>query len=213
MPPNVEIGQDPVALEVLRQAREQGEQGLQALQVHVQQALQELRQQVAAHQGGANGALRGAAAAGTTQADGGLGARIAALERLLGPRGAADGAARRLLLAKRNVREPGVQLARQLGNIKIQAPPSFTGSNNPEEWGNFSFKLKMYLGITMPIMVTNMEVAEGDGHLFTFAEYPQDVQDQARALMARLASLCVDTAAAFARAQVDSGNRHGGYKL
>ena len=62
-------------------------------------------------------------------------------------------------------------------------------------------------------MVTNMEVAEGDEHLFTFAEYPQDVQDQARALMALLGSLCVDAAAAFVRAQVDSGNRHDGYKL
>ena len=128
-----------MAQEVLRQAREQGEAGLHQLQQQVQQALNDIRQHVAGLQGGVSGALPGAAAgAAAADADGGLGARIAALERLLGPRGAGDGAARRLLLAERDVREPGVQLAGQLGNIQIQAPPNFTGSNNPEEWGNFS---------------------------------------------------------------------------
>ena len=38
---------------------------------------------------------------------------------------------------------PGAQLAGQLANIKIQPPPNFSGSNNPEEFDNFNFKLKM----------------------------------------------------------------------
>ena len=52
---------------------------------------------------------------------------------------------------------PGAQLAGQFANIKIQAPPNFVGSNNPEEVDNCSFKLKMYLVITMPTIVENME--------------------------------------------------------
>ena len=116
--------ESPIVQEVLRQAREQGDRELQHLNQQVQQAIQEIRQQVAGLQGGVNGAPAAAAAAGAVPADGALDARIAALERLLGPRGAADGAARRLLLAERDARESGVQLAGQLGNIKTQAPPS-----------------------------------------------------------------------------------------
>ena len=107
---------------------------------------------------------------------------------------------------------PGAQLAGQFANIKIQAPPSFAGSNNPEAFDNFSFKLKLYLGITMPTIVENMERAEGD-FVFVFADYPDDVKEQARSLMALLGSLCTDAAALWVRSQVDGGNRLDGFKL
>jgi hypothetical protein len=107
---------------------------------------------------------------------------------------------------------PGAQLAGQFANIKIHAPPNFVGSNNPVEFDNFSFKLKMYLGITMPTIVENMERAEGDFD-FVFANYPDDVKEQARSLMALLGSLCTDAAALWVRTQVDGGNRFDGFKL
>ena len=44
--------------------------------------------------------------------------------------------------------------------MKLQAPPSFTGSNNQEGFETFSFRLKMYMGITVLAMVQNMELAE-----------------------------------------------------
>ena len=71
----------------------------------------------------------------------------------------------------------------------------------------------MHLGIAMPAMVTNMEDAEEVGGIFDYDNYQPDVQEQARALMARLGSLCVDAAATFVRAQGEAGNRYDGYKL
>jgi hypothetical protein len=71
----------------------------------------------------------------------------------------------------------------------------------------------MYLGITMPAMVTNMDDAEEAGRLFNNETYQPEVQEQARALMALLGSLCVDAATTFVRAQVEAGNRYDGYKL
>ena len=62
-------------------------------------------------------------------------------------------------------------------------------------------------------MVTTMEQAEEVGRLFDYEGYPQDVKEQARALMALLGSLCVDAAATFVRAQVEAGNKYDGYKL
>ena len=62
-------------------------------------------------------------------------------------------------------------------------------------------------------MVTNMEQAEEAGRLFDYAGYQPDVQEQARALMALLGSLCVDAAATFVRANVEAGNRYDGYTL
>ena len=108
--------------------------------------------------------------------------------------------------------QQGVRYAGQLGNTKLQAPPNFTGSNNLDEWDNFSFKLKMYLSITMPHMVTNMEEAE-EAKVFDYDTYQPELQEQARALMALLGSLCVDAAATFVGAQDDAGNRYDGYKL
>ena len=70
----------------------------------------------------------------------------------------------------------------------------------------------MYLGITMPTIVENMERAEGD-FVFIFADYPDDVKEQARSLMALLGSLCTDAAALWVRSQVDGGNRFDGFKL
>jgi hypothetical protein len=107
---------------------------------------------------------------------------------------------------------PGAQLAGQFANIKIQAPPNFAGSNNPEEFDSFSFQLKMHLGITMPTIVENMERAEGDFD-FVFEDYPDDVKEQARSRMALLGSLCTDAAALWVRTQVDGGNRFDGFKL
>ena len=80
-----------------------------------------------------------------------------------------------------------------------------------DEWDSFSFKLKMYLGIAMPAMVANMEDAEEAGGLFNYDSYQPDVQEQARARMALLGSLCVDAAATFVRAQVEAGNRYDGF--
>ena len=70
----------------------------------------------------------------------------------------------------------------------------------------------MYLGITMPTIVENMERAEGD-FVFVFADYSDDVKEQARSLMARLGSLCTDAAARWVRSQVDGGNRFDGFKV
>ena len=69
----------------------------------------------------------------------------------------------------------------------------------------------MYLGITMPTMVTNMEHAETGGQ-FNYGDYSADVQEQARSRMALLGSLCVDAAATFVRSQVEAGNTYEGYK-
>ena len=60
--------------------------------------------------------------------------------------------------------------AGQIGSVKLQAPPNFTGSNSMDEWDSFSFKLKMYLGITMPNMVNNMEAAE-EAKVFDYDTY------------------------------------------
>ena len=81
-----------------------------------------------------------------------------------------------------------------------------------DEWDSFSFELKMYLGITLPNMVNNMEAAE-EAKVFDYDTYQPEVQEQARARMALLGSLCVDAAATFVRAHVEAGNRYDGYKL
>jgi hypothetical protein len=78
--------------------------------------------------------------------------------------------------------------------------------------GTFIFKLKMYLGIAMPTMVTNMEHAETGGQ-FNCGDYSADVQEQARSIVALVGSLCVDAAATFVRSQVEAGSKYEGYKL
>ena len=51
------------------------------------------------------------------------------------------------------------------------------------------------------------EHAEAGGQ-FSYDDYSADVRDQARARVAPRASLRVDSAATFARAQVDAGNQY-----
>ena len=45
----------------------------------------------------------------------------------------------------------------QFANCMIQAPPNFAGTYHAKECESFSFKLKLYRGITMATMVTSME--------------------------------------------------------
>ena len=68
---------------------------------------------------------------------------------------------------------------------------------------------KLYVGITMLAMVQNMELAEEEEEedlLFNVDACPPDAQDQARAPMAPLGSLCTDAV----RAQVDGGSKKDG---
>ena len=96
--------------------------------------------------------------------------------------------------------------------LRYRRLPTLLGSNTLEEFDNFSFKLKMYLGITMPTIVESMERADGDFD-FVFDHYPDDVKEQARSLMALLGSRCTDAAALWVRTQVDGGNKFDGFKL
>ena len=200
---------DAALQQVLRQAQEAGrEAGLQgvgelqqrviALQQHIEQLHAGMRAGAANAAGPGEGALRDRLAQLERQVQGGL------------LQGVPPGAP--LQFVEREAQRAGVQFAGQFGHIKMQPPPNFVGTNNPDEWDNFSFKLKMYLGITMPAMVTNMEHAEEGGD-FIFDNYPQDVQDQARALMALLGSLCTDSSALFVRSQVEAGNKNDGFQL
>ena len=210
--------------ELLNQARLAGLEGAAQAEAEVRGALGQIQGQLAQVR---QDQLRARGAGGPDQE---LVDRIDELERQLRP--PADAGAG-LQFAGRPARPPGLLgaalaaaagapaagpvqgpglFAGQLGSVKLQAPPNFTGSNSMDEWDNFSFKLKMYLGITMPHMVTNMEEAE-EAKVFDYDTYQPELQEQARALMALLGSLCVDAAATFVRAQVEAGNRYDGYKL
>ena len=49
------------------------------------------------------------------------------------------------------------------GQGRISAPTSFKGVNDPEEFQDFKFRLKMYLGVTRPNLVRYM--TEIENHL------------------------------------------------
>ena len=68
-----------------------------------------------------------------------------------------------------------------------------------------ALKLKMYFRITMPAMVTNMDVAE-EGCNFIFDDYNPDLQEHSRVVMALLVSLFTGAASLWARTRVYCGN-------
>ena len=64
------------------------------------------------------------------------------------------------------------------GQVRIAAPTSFKGTNDPEEFQDFKFRLKMYLGVTRPNLVQNMTLIENDINfdLSDFDALPDDVK-------------------------------------
>ena len=68
------------------------------------------------------------------------------------------------------------------GQVRIAAPTSFKGTNDPEEFWDFKFRLKMYLGVTRPNLVHNMTLIENDSRvdLSDFDALPDDVKAEGR---------------------------------
>ena len=120
MPPKVDIN-DPVALEVLRQAQEHGDQGVLRLQQGVDAALQDVVRQLRELQiQQANGAAGPRLPAVDPAEAETLRVRIAESERhmLLRPSGEPEPGARLPFVEReRDGAHGGVQLAGQLGNI------------------------------------------------------------------------------------------------
>ena len=141
--------------EVLRQTRATADEGRVQLQAELQNALQQLQGQVQQTRQQQIVAVNGADPADE------LRARLDDLERQLRPDPQAaplpaDGAVPGVLFAGRPAAPPrdGGLLAGgpggghglfagQIGSVKLQPPPNFTGSNSMDEWDSFSFKLKM----------------------------------------------------------------------
>ena len=48
------------------------------------------------------------------------------------------------------------------GQVRISAPTLFKGTNDPEEFQDFKFRLKMYLGVTRPNLVRIMTEIENN---------------------------------------------------
>ena len=48
------------------------------------------------------------------------------------------------------------------GQVRIAAPTSFKGTNDPEEFLDFKFKLKLYLGVTRANLVHIMTDIENN---------------------------------------------------
>ena len=98
------------------------------------------------------------------------------------------------------------------GQVRIAAPTSFKGTNDPEEFQDFKFRLKMYLGVTRPNLVRLMTGIENDpdtsiGDWSTFSDA---VQAEGRILLAVLGTCCIEAAGSFVRNFVEvEGHLHG----
>ena len=98
------------------------------------------------------------------------------------------------------------------GQVRIAAPTSFKGTNDPEEFQDFKFRLKMYLGVTRPNLVQNMTRIENDStiDLSDFDALPDDVKAEGRILLAVLGTCCIEAAGSFVRNFVEvEGHLHG----
>ena len=94
----------------------------------------------------------------------------------------------------------------KLGQVRIYAPTSFKGTNDPAEWLSFRFSLKMYLGVTQPQLVVTMTGIEDDVTLQVpdFDTSTPMEQQNGRTLLAVLGTYCVEPAGSFVRNFVES---------
>ena len=87
------------------------------------------------------------------------------------------------------------------GQVRIAAPTSFKGTNDPEEFQDFKFRLKMYLGVNRPNLVLLMTGIESDldAALGDLSIQSDEIQADARTLLAVLGTCCVEAAGSFVR--------------
>ena len=87
------------------------------------------------------------------------------------------------------------------GQVRISAPTSFKGTNDPEEFQDFKFRLKMYLGVTRPNLVRYMTEIENnlESPVGNWDTLDEAVQAEARMLLAVLGTCCTESAGSFVR--------------
>ena len=82
------------------------------------------------------------------------------------------------------------------GQVRIAAPTSFKGTNDPEEFQDFKFRLAMYLRVTRPNLVHLMSGIDNDldTAIGDLSAYSYEIQADARTLLAVLGTCCVEAA-------------------
>ena len=101
------------------------------------------------------------------------------------------------------------------GQVRIAAPTSFKGTNDPEEFQDFKFRLNMYLGVTRPNLVHIMSGIEVDLDrvLGDLDAQSDETQADARILLAVLGTCCVEAAGSFVRNFVEVEGPLNGFLL
>ena len=99
------------------------------------------------------------------------------------------------------------------GQVRISGPTSFKGTNDPEEFQDFKFRLKMYLGVTRPNLVWYMTEIENNlerpvGNWDTLDDAGQA---ESRMLLAVLGTCCVEAAGSFVRNFVEIEGHQNGF--